>query len=444
VFFYLEDRERTLGTATDKLMLSINTFGAEFEREKARQRTRDALRRKVEAGHVAGGLVYGYRNVEVRGDRGQRVHVRREIHPETAAIVRRIFELAAAGHGYQRIAHRLNEESAPPPRAGGSWAPSAIYEMLHRDLYRGRVVWNKTGWVDRGGTKIKVDRPEAEWLVRDAPELRIVAETLWEAAHARLRDTATAWKAGRPTWGRPPVAIQARSLLTGFSECGCCGGSMLAWGRARDHGPTAFRCSYHHYRGKRVCPNERTVAVELATAAVVEGVRKRALAPEILGPAIRETIAQYQARTTTPGSRPNLERRLGRIRDELGRLTAALASGASLPSVLEAIQQREAQRAQLEGQLTALAAVERTVRTWDNRTLKRILHERVARWRELLEGNVDENRQVLRQLLPERLRFTPRPTRGYDITGTLALGGILAAVVDDAPQTWPQELVPPG
>src|SRR5262249_48768202 len=159
------------------------------------------------------------------------------------------------------------------------------------------------------------------------------------------------------------------------------------------------------------------------TAAVVEGVRKQALALDVLGPAIRETIAQYQARTATPGSRRDLERRLGRVRDELRRLTAAIASGAALPSVLEAIQQREAQRGQLEGQLAALAAVECTARTWDTRTLERVLRERVARWQELLEGNVEEGRQVLRQLLPERLRFTPRPTRGYDITGTLALGG---------------------
>jgi len=130
---------------------------------------------------------------------------------------------------------------------------------------------------------------------------------------------------------------------------------------------------------KRVCPNERTVAVELATAAVVEGVRKQALAPEILGPAIRETIAQYQARTHTPGGRRDLECRLGRVREELRRLTAALASGASLPSVLETIQQREAQRAELETQLAALAAVERTARTWDSRTLERTLRERVVR-----------------------------------------------------------------
>ena len=201
----------------------------------------------------------------------------------------------------------------PAPRAGGSWAPSAIYAMLHRDLYRGRVVWNKTGWVDRGGTKVKIARPESEWLVREAPGFRIIPEALWQAAHARLRDTATAWQAGRPTWGRPPVAVQARYLLTGFTECGRCGGSMLAWRRAPGHGAPAFRCSYHHYRGTRICSNERTVAVEIATRAVLEGVRAQALAPEILGPAIRETIAQYQAQTATPGSRRELERRLARV-----------------------------------------------------------------------------------------------------------------------------------
>ena len=39
VFFYLEDRERTLEGALEKVMLSITNFGAEMEREKATQRT---------------------------------------------------------------------------------------------------------------------------------------------------------------------------------------------------------------------------------------------------------------------------------------------------------------------------------------------------------------------------------------------------------------------
>src|SRR2546430_11199710 len=42
VFFYLEDRERTLDSALDKVMFSLTSFGAEAEREKAGQRTYDA------------------------------------------------------------------------------------------------------------------------------------------------------------------------------------------------------------------------------------------------------------------------------------------------------------------------------------------------------------------------------------------------------------------
>ena len=36
VFFYLEDRERTLDSPTDKIMLSLTAFAHELEREKAR------------------------------------------------------------------------------------------------------------------------------------------------------------------------------------------------------------------------------------------------------------------------------------------------------------------------------------------------------------------------------------------------------------------------
>jgi len=161
IFFYLEDRERTLDSALEKVMLSLTNFAAEMEREKARQRTHDALRRKVAAGHVAGGVVYGYRNVEVLDDSGQRAHVRREVDLDQAAVVRRIFEACATGHGIRRTAKRLNAAGTPGPR-GRSWAPTAIREMLHRELYRGRVVWNKTKWIDKGGTTIKVDRPEAD------------------------------------------------------------------------------------------------------------------------------------------------------------------------------------------------------------------------------------------------------------------------------------------
>jgi DNA invertase Pin-like site-specific DNA recombinase len=49
-FSYLEDRELLMESATDKFLLGAVTFAADLEREKARQRTRDAMLRKARAG----------------------------------------------------------------------------------------------------------------------------------------------------------------------------------------------------------------------------------------------------------------------------------------------------------------------------------------------------------------------------------------------------------
>src|SRR5688572_5783723 len=108
VFFYLEDRERTLNSPIEKAMLSLQTMADEMEREKARQRGTDAMMRKAKAGHVTGGQPFGYTNRPVLDASGRRSHVERDINPTEASVVRRIFELCANGYGYTRIAKTLN------------------------------------------------------------------------------------------------------------------------------------------------------------------------------------------------------------------------------------------------------------------------------------------------------------------------------------------------
>jgi site-specific DNA recombinase len=141
VFFYLEDRERTLDSPTDKIMLSLAAFADELEREKARQRTADAMMRRAKAGYVTGGRCFGYDNVEILGAGGVRSHVERRINEDEAAVVRRIFELATAGAGLARIARTLNAKAALAPRSQRGrpvgWAMSSVREVLFRDLYRG-------------------------------------------------------------------------------------------------------------------------------------------------------------------------------------------------------------------------------------------------------------------------------------------------------------------
>jgi site-specific DNA recombinase len=71
-------REITLGSPIDKMILAIEGFATEVEREKARQRTADAMLRKAKAGHVAGGRIFGYDNIRVDG------HVERRINATAA------------------------------------------------------------------------------------------------------------------------------------------------------------------------------------------------------------------------------------------------------------------------------------------------------------------------------------------------------------------------
>jgi hypothetical protein len=170
-----------------------------MEREKARQRTHDALVRKARAGYVAGGSVYGYDNVEVTlpdalTGKPKRLHVERRINEAEAAVIREIFEKAAAGRGTRRIAHDLNTRRvpAPPPRRAErppAWAPSTIYAMLTRPLYRGEVTWNRTRKRNVWGIKRQTVRAEAEWVQVEVSGLRIVPEPLWQAVRARFRDT---------------------------------------------------------------------------------------------------------------------------------------------------------------------------------------------------------------------------------------------------------------
>jgi DNA invertase Pin-like site-specific DNA recombinase len=74
VFADLTDAEIKLDSPIDALIVQVSAFAGAIEREKAGQRTRDALVRKARAGHVTGGQGFGYDNVRVKG------HVERRIN----------------------------------------------------------------------------------------------------------------------------------------------------------------------------------------------------------------------------------------------------------------------------------------------------------------------------------------------------------------------------
>ncbi|MBX3605325.1 MAG: recombinase family protein [Piscinibacter sp.] len=312
-----------------------------------RDKTHRGLAGQFERGLSAGGRSYGYRSVEVAGGR-QLV-----VDEAEASTVRFIFESAAAGHSVRWIAHELNARGIKSPR-GGSWAVSAIFGsaarglgMLNNELYIGRVIWNRRQWLKDPETGMRryVERPPAEWRVREQPELRIVPQDLWDRLHNRAR------RGPAPGREREGAGASPKTLFGGLLVCPTCGGAVVAINRAR------YGCSVHKDRGNTVCANGATFPRDRVDQRLVAELRDCLLEPTVLARLQREVREQLrQARRETHADADGLRRRLQALEGEIGRVVEALASVGVSQALTTRLQAAEAEQAAIQRLLEAAAA----------------------------------------------------------------------------------------
>ncbi|BAU39233.1 resolvase [Acetobacter pasteurianus NBRC 101655] len=267
------------------------TMNALFLKDLA-MKTHRGLRGRVEKGKAGGGLCYGYRVVKKQDANGEAIRGDREIIPEEAEVIRRIFRAFAAGQSPRSIAVALNNEGIPGP-LGRAWGDTSIRGHVSRgtgvvnnELYAGVLVWNRQRFIKDPNTGKRVSRPnpESQWIRTEVPHLKIVDDDLWRAVRARQQ--AIAAKVGPcPTntlegrARRLHLANRPVSLLSGLLSCGCCGGKVGMIVNSR------FGCLNHHRRG--TCDNNRTIPRERIEARVLSGLRDRLVSSESVAEAVR-------------------------------------------------------------------------------------------------------------------------------------------------------------
>lgn len=436
LFCYFEDNEITLDGATDKIMMALRGFAAELEREKIAGRTREHLETKARKGFVTGGKCYGYDNERV-GD-----HVEHRINEAEAAIVREVFEAKASGDGYKIIAKRLNQRGITPPVAGkrgsGSWAPTMIFRMLRNERYTGAVLWGKHAKTYKGGTKVRLMSAVEDRIRTERAELRIVPQELWERAQAKMRVNAKPWQAGR-------TGPRVKHLLSGIGRCAECGGPMGAYlGRHGTESIKLYGCAYHRERGPTVCGNNVRRPVADVDAVVIDWVQSNVLNEKLIMATLAELRERIASRAELPNTeRAELEKEAKKLRGEIDRLVAALASGVESTTIANVVAQREKRLNEVKARLEVLA-VAPSVLDLEVRRLEKGARKRLGELRDLLETNVAEGRKVLEVLFDGPLRFTavapdveasdrPERSRGerghrFLIEGTVALHSAFSTV----------------
>ena len=298
-----------------------------------------------------GGRAFGYRSVrELDG-------VKLEVVESEASTVRRIFELYSGGYSLKRIAHLLNAEGVKSPqpqkgRVSQSWCVSSVRHILRNRRYAGQVLWNTKRKVRVPGTgkRIYRRRPESEWVITAAPQLRIVSDGLFAAVERRFQTTKRLWGAGSSGLARGQQ--KQVYLFSGLLQCGECGGSVtLVGGRAKTS-RSEYGCSLHAQRGSAVCGNGLRIQRKQLEDRLLSGLQDRVLREEFIDYVIAGLQEELQQRHWEfESGLKALRDEKQRIELELKRLVQMIAVGNGSPTIMAAITEREARVREIVNQL---------------------------------------------------------------------------------------------
>ncbi len=185
------------------------------------------------------------------------------IDPEAAVVVRRIFDLAAAGMKVGEIAQTLNDENIPTPAVHYQrkhpeskryrnlseqkcWDYAAVLNILKRYTYTGASV----------GHIRKVAVPCSKSSVRVKKEDQIIVPGMHEAI-VTVEEYEAAQKVVKKT-GRTRAAGQEYPLKS-LVFCGNCGRHMT---RRRSKNVSRFQCTHGRYDSDSLCKKIRSPAEE--------------------------------------------------------------------------------------------------------------------------------------------------------------------------------------
>ncbi len=343
-----------------------------------------------------------------------------------AAIVRRIFAEFSAGKSPRAIAVALNAERVPGPQRK-NWGPSTIYGnwrrgtgVVNNELYIGKLVWNRQRFVKDPATGKRQARanPCDEWVIHEAPELRIVDDRLWDAVKARQRHIRYALthdnvgvrseRARRPTY-----------LLSRLLRCGSCGGGFSKVSQQR------YGCSNARNRG--TCTNLMTIRRDILEASVLSGLKTHLMHPEL----VKEFVAEYhrelnRLNAAREGHQEEKQQELARVESQIRAIIEAIKDGLRTPGMKDELLALEARKQDLVAAVSHAPAPAPRLHP----RLTDLYLQRVERLQEELNRPAlrAEAAEALRALIDE-VRLIPEKGRlEIELFGDLA--GILALSAD--------------
>ena len=316
---------------------------------------RRGINGRVRKGLVPGTLTYGYRLIP--GKKGER-----EIDPEQAKIVIRIFEEYASDKSPREIALDLTRDGIPTPRGNAGWNQNTIAArskerggMIDCQLYAGRLVWNVSRSVlnPETGRKIQRQSKPEDVMVAEVPHLRIIDQDLWNRPHKIQAERAmpSQYAPRRPTTN---IKTKENHLLGGLLVCERSGKHMLVVQTTADD--TRVACSAANLRS--TCDHRRSYSLKELERTVVTNMKANLTDSEALMRLTKRYHARWAERQKEArGERDKVARELTRTTVAIDRYVTAIdETDEPVKGLVDKIKALEIDRAALEARLKLIDA----------------------------------------------------------------------------------------
>ena len=257
-------------SASMEMLPIVNVFN-EWYAANTSKKLRAVIETNAKAGkYKTTFAAYGY-------DKGADENRTPVIDPETAPIVRRIFEMRASGANLRKIAMALNDDGILSPadyhytKAGKAtplyshhlWSTQAVKRILHNPIYIGTLARMKMTTVSYKNHKV-IKRDESDWIVHENNHEAIISKELWDKVR-ELEDSVSTGKSTKTGEVKP---------LSGMCYCSTCGTKMKFTSSMTGKTPQNYTCGLYARFGKQYC-NTHFITLKALESVVIADIQRQ-------------------------------------------------------------------------------------------------------------------------------------------------------------------------
>lgn len=252
--------------ANGQLSVSLSNIINDYYAKDISRKVTSALRSKMEKGEYIGSWEkYGY--VKSPENKNQLI-----VNPETAPVVRMIYQWRSEGMSYMGINKKLNDMGIPSPGQYKAdrgivtnnnqkprkilWNKHMVTDILKDITYLGHLAQRKTTQCLYAGIPFSRTE-EQDWIQVENTHEAIIEPELFEKVQEINKKAAAAQKANRGKYDHLPKAKNIYGKKFTCADCGSVMKLVRSISTNKDKVYFTFKCPTHEEHGARACTAKR-------------------------------------------------------------------------------------------------------------------------------------------------------------------------------------------